>query len=126
MTDADENNMGGQPRMNKRILGVLLLAGVSAACGHTATQKVGLMSLGDLRGRSIPDIGAGNVVEGSDCGYSYTLSNATRDAVKGTAYDTLVDVEVTNTTGLFVPSNCIRVRGKGVNSKTLPTGGGGQ
>lgn len=109
--------------MGKKMIGALLLAGVTAACGHTATQKIGLISVGDLSGRRIPEGPAGRVLEGSDCGFTYSLSTAARNALEGTPYDTLVDSEVTNSTGLFRWSSCIRVRGHGIDSKTLPTEG---
>jgi hypothetical protein len=118
--------------MNKKLIALLSLVWVTAACGHTATHKVGLISLGDLQGKTISGGasgagGAGVVVEGTDCGYTYSLSNAARDALKGSTNDTLVDVEVTNTTGLLVPSNCIRVKARAIDSKALTTRrGGGQ
>ena len=66
----------------------------------------------------------GPLLRGSDSGYSYSLSNAVRDALEGTEYDTLIDVEVTATTGLFVPSNFIQVEGTALNSKALAASGG--
>lgn len=98
---------------------MFFLVSALAGCGHTASQKVGLMSLGNLEGKTIPSNVAGNVIEGEDCGYSYTLSNAVRDALKEKPYDTLIDADVTNTTGLFVVSNCIKVRGAAIDSKKL-------
>ena len=110
--------------MRYRIIGMCLLAAICSACGHTVTQRIGLLSLGDLNGRQIPDDIKGQMLAGSDCGYSYSLSNAARDALKESEFDTLIDVEVTNTTGVFVPSNCIEVKGRALNSKILPTSGG--
>jgi len=109
--------------MTRRLSAVLVAAGVFAGCGHTMTTEIGVMSLGELEGRTLPAEPAGEMLEGQDCsgpgGTPYFLSEAVRDAVKDTEYDTLVDVEVTNTTGVLVFSNCIRVRGRGVNSKKL-------
>jgi hypothetical protein len=84
------------------------------------------MSFGDLEGKAVSDNVEGRVVEGKDCGHTYYLSNATRDALKGTEYDTLINAEVTNTTGLFIWSNCIKVKGKAVNSKKIQKQGGPQ
>ncbi len=101
----------------------LLLVTLVAGCGHTQTHKVGLLSIGDLEGKAIPDVSDAKVLTGSDrCYpffYAYFLSEAVRDALEGTDYDTLVDAEVTNSTGLFVFSNLITVTGTAVNSKTL-------
>jgi len=44
--------------------------------------------------------------------------------LKGGKYDTLVDVEVTTKTGLFVPSNRIIVKGMALNSKNFEENGG--
>jgi hypothetical protein len=77
------------------------------------------MSFGDLEGKIITDNVSGTVCKGKDCGGQYFLSDAVRDALKDTEYDTMIDVEVTTKTGLFVPSNCIIVEGKALNSKTL-------
>ncbi|MBZ4202038.1 MAG: hypothetical protein LAC70_02825, partial [Methylovulum sp.] len=86
---------------------------------HTSSNRVALMSLGDLEGKTVLTDAPGTIVEGEDCGYSYTLSNAVRDALKEKPYDTVIDADVTNSTGLFVGSNCIKVRGKAIDSKKL-------
>jgi hypothetical protein len=117
--------INGPPRMGRRISGMLLLASLCAACGHSATQRIGLMSVGDLSGRRIPEGLTGRIVEGSDCGIKNNLSSAVRNALKGTPYDTLIDSEVTDTTGLFIWSSCLNVRGQGIDSKTLPATAGG-
>lgn len=94
-------------------------------CGHSQTYKVGLMSLGELEGKTIPDNTSDAVlVNGESCGHQQFLSNAVRDALLETDCDTLIDSEVTNTTGLFVWSNCIAVKGKALNSRTLTASGG--
>jgi hypothetical protein len=71
----------------------------------------------------IPEDATGTILEGEDCskvgGDPYTLAEAVRDAVSDSSYDTLIDVEVTNTTGLLVWSNCLRVRGKALRSESL-------
>lgn len=110
--------------MEDRLLEIVLLAGLAAGCGHTATQRIGLMSIGDLDGRLIPAGSKGTVVEGSDCGVRNNLSSAVRDALIGTPYDTLIDSEVTDTTGFFIWSSCLTVRGQGIDSKSLPMAAG--
>ena len=102
---------------------VVLLTTLCCGCGHTKVSRVGLLSVGDLEGRTIPSTIDGPVLVGKDAckigGDPYFLSEAVRNALSGTEYDTLVDVEVTAKTGLLVMSNEIQVKGKGVNSKTL-------
>ena len=56
--------------------------------------------------------------------FSYYLSDAVRNALSGTEYDTIVDAEVTTKTGLFVWSNKIEVKGTGIKSSVLPKEGG--
>ena len=102
---------------------VLLLSILCIGCGHTKVNHVGLLSVGDLKSKKIPENTEGPTLIGEDSGYSYYLSEAVRDALKGTQYDTIVDAEVTNKTGLFVWSNQIQVKGKGLNSKNFPKGG---
>jgi hypothetical protein len=102
------------------ILVVLALAG----CGHMQTTKVGLMSFGDLEGKMLPEKGQGRIYSGKACGYSYRLSDAVRDALKGTEYDTIINAEVANETGLFVWNNCITVNGEALDSKIITASGG--
>ena len=103
---------------------LLLLALALMGCGHTQTTKVGLMSFGDLEGKSLPVDDVTSVFSGKACGHSYHLSDAVRDALKGTDYDTLIDAEVVNETGLFVWTNCILVSGNALNSKAIAASGG--
>jgi hypothetical protein len=104
------------------------LALIGVGCGHTMTTQVGLMSFGDLEGKEIPPEVSGQFVTGKDCarigGDPYSLSEAARKALKDTSFDTLVDVEVENTTGILVSANCIRVKGTALDSKTLDVSGG--
>ena len=107
---------------------VLMLAGLFLGCGHTQTSTVGLISFGDLEGKTIPDGLEGPILEGSDAAKiggskHYYLSNAARNALSGGQYDTLVDVEVTTKTGFTVPSNKITVRGRALNSNDLESSG---
>ena len=102
--------------MVKKCCFIILLAVFLIGCGHTQSHKVGLMSFGNLEGKVIPENINGEILEGEACAKPglarYYLSDAVRDALKEKDYDTLIDVEVTNSTGLFVPSNCIKVKGK--------------
>lgn len=101
---------------------------IVAGCSHTMTSQVGLMSFGDLEGKVIPREVSGQTLTGEDCakigGDPYSLSEAAREALENTSYDTLVDTQVETTTGLFVGSNCIKVRGVALDSKTLDGSGG--
>lgn len=98
-------------------------------CGHEQVSRIGLLSFGNLEGKIIPDKVNGKVVTGESCGApfvgSYYLSDAFRDAIKETNYDTLLDVELINTTGLLVTSNCIILKGTAIDSKTLAVTVGG-
>jgi hypothetical protein len=98
------------------IIGVIILI-----AGCQSTRTIGLMSIGDLEGKKIPENPKGEIRQGEDCGgaMAYTLSYAMRNAVKGTSYDTLVDVEVKHTTGIFFWSNCIIVKGFALDSKEI-------
>lgn len=109
-----------------RILCTVMLLASLLGCGHEQVNKVGLMSFGNLEGKAIPEINNTLIVTGQDCGGQYYLSNAVRNALKDTDFDTLLNSEVTNTTGLFVFSNCITVKGTPFNSKTLSIAGGKQ
>ena len=93
-------------------------------CGHTQSTKVGLMSFGDLQGKVLPTGASGPVLSGKSCGSDCRLSNAVHDALKGTQYDTLLNAVVTNSTSLFVWSNCIFVSGNGLDSRSLTAAGG--
>jgi hypothetical protein len=114
----------------RRLLAICFSLTVALACGHTTTSRIALMSFGDLEGKVVPQRPDGQTLQGEDCskiaGDSYSLSEAARNALKGTAFDTLTDVEVEATTGLFVPSNCIKVRGVAFDSRTLEASGGEQ
>ncbi len=108
----------------------LAIAALCNGCGHTKVSRVGLLSTGDLESRMIPRDVKGPALTGtSEAGpgkLKYYLSDAVRDAVKGTAYDTLVDAEVTTTTGVFVWNNTISVKGTGVKSADFPKEGGAE
>jgi len=107
-----------------------LLSGLLAGCGHTSTAKIGLLSIGDLEGRTIPDVVEGPTLTGEDAckmgGDPYYLSTAVQKALARTSYDTLVDVEVTTKTGLAVWDNKVIVRGTALDSRTLAKTGGAQ
>jgi len=94
------------------------------ACGHVNTSKVGLISFGNLEGKTLPANPQGPILEGSAVGATYFLSDAARDALKSGDYDTLIDVEVISETGLLLTSNKVTVRGTAIDSKRLGTSGG--
>lgn len=106
----------------------LAIAALGSGCGHAKVSQVGLLSTGDLESRIIPRDVSGPILEGKTAAkpgkLAYYLSDAVRDAVKGTPYDTLVDAEVTTTTGLLVWNNQLAVKGRGVKSADLPKEGG--
>ena len=94
----------------------LLFATGLLASACSSTQKVALLSTGELEGKTIPANPQGEIREGESCGGLYSLSDAVRSALEGTSYDTLLDSDVTNSTGLFLWSNCIHVKGQAVKS----------
>jgi hypothetical protein len=101
---------------------ILLLLAVGNLAGCALTSHMALLSRGNLEGRRFSNVAAGPTVHGENCGFAHHLSTAFDDAVKATSYDTLTDVSVTSTTGIFVWSNCIQVTGYGVRSAELPQG----
>lgn len=103
---------------------VALLCAVAALGGCTYTSHVALLSRGNLVGKELTNVATGQMLEGRECGLRHNLSTAFDDAVKGTSYDTLTDVDVTSTTGIFNWSNCIEVKGHAVRSADLPQGQG--
>lgn len=117
-------------RKVNKICVALLLSTLGYGCGHTHVSRVGLLSLGDLEGKTIPSTIEGPVLVGRDAckigGDPYYLSEAVRNALQGTSFDTLVDAEVKTKTGVLVWSNKIEVKGKAFDSKTITKAGGGQ
>jgi len=113
----------GTCRMKMKNCLPLLLAALFIGCGHSKSQKIGLMSFGNLEGKTIPDNVKGKILKGKDCGHTYYLSKAVREALKETEYDTFINAEVTNKTSILVPLNCIEVKGKAINSKKLSNAG---
>ena len=103
----------------------LSLLTILVGCGHLSTHKVGLVSIGDLEGKILPEEVNQAKLTGEDCGQGgtdpYSLAQAVRNTLDMTGYDTLIDVEVKNSTGLFVFSNCIQVTGSPLDSKELAT-----
>lgn len=85
----------------------------------TARYTVGMLSLGDLEGKTIPPELTGEVRSGESCGFGFHISDAVRDALDGTSYDTILDVTVASHTGVFVWSNCVSVEGQAISSKEL-------
>ena len=106
---------------------IVLVPILIAGCGHTAISKVGLLSIGELQGKKIPSNIDGPIVQGKDCGGAfgspYFLSKAVRTALAKTQYDTILDADVTTTTGFLVYSNCVEVKGKAITNGTLANEG---
>jgi len=116
-------------KLNLRIFVVSVLVLSCFGCGHTQVCRVGMISLGNLEGKAIPNNPNGPIVEGRDAAKPfstsyYYLSNAVRDALKNSEYDTIVNVKITTKTGLFVRSNKIIVKGTALNSNLLEKTGG--
>jgi hypothetical protein len=104
---------------NIRHLALAMAVTGSVCAGCTQTSRIAVLSDGDLGGRQLSAAKRGPQLEGEDCGMSYYLSNATRQALGGTPYDTLVDVEVTSTAGITPFNQCLKVKGWGVRSADL-------
>ena len=109
--------------MTKLVLVGVCLSMLAVGCGHTMSHQVGLMSFGDLEGRTLPETAVGHTVREESCAWpadpGYALSQAVRYALENTEYDTLVDVTVTNRTNWPFWANCIKVEGKGLHSGSL-------
>lgn len=117
-------------KLDVKLCIILMFAIFCFGCGHTHVCNVGLMSFGDLEGKTIPENPKGPILEGTVAlkifTQNYYLSDALRDALKNSEYDTLVNAEVTTETSLFVTSNEIRVKGTALDSKKLSPSGGAQ
>ncbi|TGM07308.1 hypothetical protein EHQ76_04470 [Leptospira barantonii] len=92
----------------------------------STTENVYLLSYGNLKGKKIPeDIRTlrGEISEGKDCGISFSLAKAFENALIQTErkYDTILNAEVTHTTGMFPPLNCIKIKGFALNSDQIKT-----
>lgn len=106
----------------------LMLACLAFLSGcATTVSRVALLSVGDLEGKTIPEAVDGPVLSGTDAARFFArdcyLSEAVRDALSGTPYDTLVNAEITAQSGLFIWWNKITVQGYGLNSRVLPKNG---
>ena len=107
--------------MHKLSIFISLLAlALASAC--TSTYQVGMLSLGDLEGKTIQADMTGEVRSGESCWWSHHLSDAVRDAVEGTNYDTLLDVTIEARSRFFVWSNCVHVEGQAIDSSKLEQG----
>ncbi len=98
---------------------LLIIALLMVPAGCSSARTIGLMSFGDLEGKMIPEKPRGDIRVGKSCGSVYTLSDALRDAVKDTSFDTIIDAEVIHETGVFVFNNCIIIKGLALNSKEI-------
>jgi hypothetical protein len=87
--------------------------------GCATSSKIGLLSDGNLEGKSFSNVNRGEIVSGESCGHTHSLSQAFKNSIKGTEYDTVIDAEVESTTAVFVFGNCLKVTGYGVDSRKL-------
>ncbi|PJZ59334.1 hypothetical protein CH367_01210 [Leptospira barantonii] len=106
----------------------------------STTENVYLLSYGNLKGKKIPDdirTLQGEISEGEDCGISFSLAKAFENSLVqkrierksvskenadvGVKYDTILNAEVTHTTGMFPPLNCIKIKGFALNSDQIKT-----
>ncbi|TGK06601.1 hypothetical protein EHO59_00210 [Leptospira semungkisensis] len=105
----------------KKLTLLALFAVVAISC--STTQRVSVLSFGNLEGKQIPDSTeklTGGSVEGENCGFAYSLALAVHQALqKLPQADTLLNADVTHKTGIFVVSNCISVKGFATNSANL-------
>lgn len=90
--------------------------------GCSTVSKVGMISNGNLEGKTFQGAQKGNLVKGEACGYSHSLADAFDRTIANSQYDTIIDVEIESTTDLFVFGNCIKLKGYGVNSIDLADG----
>lgn len=105
--------------MNKSILGTAL---VMVLTGCSTVSQIGMISNGNLEGKTFSGVQRGDVIEGESCGHTHSLAWAFDKATQGTQYDTMIDAEVESTTDLFAFGNCIKLKGYGVNSMNLAEG----
>ncbi len=103
-----------------RLLWMALAAMAAGSMACTHTSRIALISDGDLAGRTLEGAKGEKTLKGEDCLTVHYLSKAFRNALQGTDYDTLINVDVTTTTGLFIFSNCVQVQGEALRSKDLP------
>ena len=103
-----------------KYIGMTLSIMLISACSHTS--HLALMSKGDLDGKSLSGIKKGKILTGESCGRNYSLGEAMHNALDGTQYDTLIEIDIESTSALLVFGNCVKVTGKGVNSKLIPKG----
>ena len=98
------------------VAGLMLMS----ACSHMS--NLALMSNGDLDGKNLSGVEKGEILTGESCSHTYSLGEAMSNALDGTQYDTLIEISVESTSAIFVFGNCVKVTGKGVNSKLIPKG----
>jgi len=108
-----------------KILPSILMAVLAAGCtGTRHSDRFAVLSTGDLMGRVVPmpNECPGTPVQGAHEGDPAVLSEAVRNALDGTEYDTLLDATVTTHVNRFwflwlsVARARIEVTGKGVKS----------
>ncbi|EMN00334.1 hypothetical protein LEP1GSC021_3719 [Leptospira noguchii str. 1993005606] len=87
----------------------------------SASQKVYLLSYGDWKGKKLPEVGKikGEIKQGKDCGFRFSLSKALENALENSKYDTVLDAEVIHSASMLAPFNCIAVKGFAFDSSEI-------
>lgn len=61
----------------------------------------------------------GEIKQGEDCGFRFSLSKALENALLKSKYDTILDAEVTHSASMLAPFNCIAVKGFAFDSSEV-------
>ncbi|EJO69536.1 hypothetical protein [Leptospira kirschneri] len=87
----------------------------------SASQKIYLLSYGDWKGKKLPGVEKikGEIKQGEDCGFRFSLSKALENALLKSKYDTILDAEVTHSASMLAPFNCIAVKGFAFDSSEV-------
>ncbi|WP_061225975.1 hypothetical protein [Leptospira interrogans] len=101
----------------------LSILGITAvlALYCSASQKIYLLSYGDWKGKKLPEVEKikGEIKQGEDCGFRFSLSKALENALLNSKYDTILDAEVTHSASMLAPFNCIAVKGFALDSSEI-------
>lgn len=108
--------------MNKIVNGIGIVVASIALSGCLTSSRIGLISNGDLEGKTFEGVKQGPELTGESCGHTHSLSAAFSNAINGTEYDTMINSEVETRSGVFVFDNCLKISGYGVKSQELAIG----
>ncbi|AAS68889.1 conserved hypothetical protein [Leptospira interrogans serovar Copenhageni str. Fiocruz L1-130] len=74
-----------------------------------------------LEGEKLPEVEKikGEIKQGEDCGFRFSLSKALENALLNSRYDTILDAEVTHSASMLAPFNCIAVKGFALDSSEI-------